>query len=213
LKRKYRDFDPNLRRSVADYLYLANLYVAVQEKLYFKMTQIADHEYDWLPETVVESCMHRMTHIIGKEILVANEHVLVHPKMETEHVLIDQTLRPFFGEKERYRFSARLDLLTETSVWEIKCTHQLTTDHMLQVVLYAWLWRMIRENGGNNGDESSSKKKIKILNVRGGELLELRATTDELTHIVVELLRGKYATPVTLSDNQFLLENATHVPH
>lgn len=209
LKRKYRDFDPNLRRSVADYLYLANLYVAVQEKLYFKMTQIADHEYDWLPETVVESCMERMTHLIGKETLVANEHVLVHPKMETEHVLIDQILRPFFGEKERYRFSARLDLLTETSVWEIKCTHQLTTDHLLQVVLYAWLWRMIREDGGS---DLASPKKIKILNVRGGELLELRATTDELTHIVVELLRGKYATPVTLSDNQFLLENTTHVP-
>ena len=212
LKRKYRDFDPNVRRSVADYLYLANLYVAVQEKLYFKMTQIADHEYDWLPETVVESCMHHMTHIIGKETLVANEHVLVHPKMETEHVLIDQVLRPFFGEKERYRFSARLDLLTKTSVWEIKCTHQLTTDHLLQVVIYAWLWRMIRENGENGGMgiDDSPPKKIKILNVRGGEMLELCATTDELTHIVVELLRGKYATPVTLSDGQFLLENTTH---
>jgi len=197
LKHKYQEIDANAC-SATDYLYLANLYVAVQEKLYFKMTQISRDEYDWLSEEVVESCIQRLEKVIACEPVLAHEHVLVHTKMEEEHAHIDTILYPFFGEKERYRFSARLDMITETTVWEIKCTQQLTFDHRLQVLIYAWLWRLVPVTG------HGSEKKIKIFNIKSGEILELRATTDELTCVIVELLRGKYTKPVALSDTEFM---------
>ena len=199
LKRKYQEITANMCQGVAnasDYLYLANLYVAVQEKLYFKMTQISRDEYNWLSEDVVESCMQRLEKVVACVGVLAHEQVLIHPKMEEEHAQIDSTLNSFFGERERYRFSARLDLISETTVWEIKCTQQLTFDHRLQVLIYAWLWRLVPGN--------DSEKKIKIFNIKSGEILELRATTEELTRVIVELLRGKYTKPVALSDTEFM---------
>ena len=193
LKQKYREIDPHAR-TPSDYLYLANLYLAVQEKLYFKMTQISRDEYSWLTDDMVSACIQRLKTMITD--VIAHEHVLIHPKMEEEHAPIDAILRPFFGEKTRYRFSARLDLISKTHVWEIKCTQQLSMDHRLQVIIYAWLWRLV--------PGCDQEKKVRIMNIKGGEVLEIQATTEELTRIVVELLRGKYVASVSLSDAEFL---------
>ena len=193
LKQKYREIDPHAR-TPSDYLYLANLYLAVQEKLYFKMTQISRDEYCWLTDDMVSACIQRLKTTVTD--VIAHEHVLIHPKMEEEHAPIDAILRPFFGEKTRYRFSARLDLISETHVWEIKCTQQLSMDHRLQVIIYAWLWRLV--------PGCDQEKKVRIMNIKGGEVLEIQATTEELTRVVVELLRGKYVASVSLSDTEFL---------
>jgi AAA domain len=193
LKKKYQEIDPSAR-TPSDYLYLANLYLAVQEKLYFKMTQISRDEYSWLTDEMVSACIQRLKTAIPD--VIAHEHVFIHPKMEEEHAPIDAILRPFFGEKIRYRFSARLDLISKTHIWEIKCTQQLSMDHRLQVIIYAWLWRLV--------PGCDQEKPVRIMNIKGGESMEIRATTEELTRIVVELLRGKYMAPVCLSDTEFL---------
>ena len=204
LRRAFAAVDPH-SRAAADYLYLANLYVAVQEKLYFKLTQIPREEYGWLTEEAVATCVTRMQEVIGpRKRMVAHEHVLVHPKMETVHVAMDAALRPWFGDQVRYRFAARLDLVTQDAVWEIKCTHALTIEHRLQMVIYAWLWRLFPEPLAPHLGEAASVMPFRLFNIKTGEVYELQATTDELTHIVVELLRGKYAAPVVLSDAEFL---------
>ena len=41
-----------------------------------------------------------------------------------------------------YRFSARAEIVTKSSLWELKCTNQLTIEHKLQLVMYAWLFQM-----------------------------------------------------------------------
>jgi AAA domain len=231
LKKKYQEFDPSSispaqcprQASLApdtatqdyrakpdslgsQYLYLANMYVAVQEKLYFKLQQILPSEYNWLTEEVVAICKQRLDLVIGRETVELHEHVLIHTKMEEEHAAIDVALAPFFvqgvgpnrdGNKlpTKYRFTARLDMVTQESVWELKCCQQITLDHQLQVVIYAWLWRILHPE---------CTKKVKIFNIKTGEILELCATADDLTTIVVELLRGKYEKPVVLTDAQFL---------
>ena len=40
----------------------------------------------------------------------------------------------------RFRFSARVDILTKDTLWELKCTSQLSIEHMLQLILYAWIY-------------------------------------------------------------------------
>jgi hypothetical protein len=85
-------------------------------------------------------------------------------------------------------------MVTEQSVLELKCTSKITIDHMLQVVIYAWLWKLL----------VADDRKIRILNIKTGEVLQLESTMDELTHIMVALLKGKYCDPVTKTDETFV---------
>jgi hypothetical protein len=194
IKKVYLEIDP-LSQTPSDYLYLANIYIAVQEKLYFKLKQIDRSEYQWLSQEAVDICKQRMDTIVGCEKVEQHEHVFVHPKMEDAHCRIDMLLQPELGTDVKYRFTARLDIITQESIWELKCTQQITIDHLLQVVIYAWLWRTINPE---------STKKVKIFNIKNGEVMELRATIDELTEIMIELLRGKYEKAERLNDQQFL---------
>ena len=190
---------PEKCENPGDYLYMANVFVATQERLYFKLKQIGYHEYNWLNEQIVDNCMSRFDDIIGSECKRKKpvfEQTLIDYSMNDEHESIDAILKPFFEENIKFRFSARLDLVTEFSVWELKCTTKISIDHLLQVVIYAWLWRIIIEDNDN-------PRNIRILNIKTGEQLRLEATFDELTQIVVALLKSKYSKPVVKSDLEF----------
>jgi hypothetical protein len=104
-------------------------------------------------------------------------------------------LEPYFGKDIRYRFNARVDLITKSTIWELKCTTQLTMEHYLQVVIYAWLWKIIHPQ---------EDKKTKIVNIKTGEVKELCGTMEELTHIVVSLLKGKYTKNKQIQDTEFI---------
>ena len=66
-----------------------------------------------------------------------------------------------------------------------------------QVIIYAWLWRLVL----------GESKDFRLFNLRNGSVYRLNATTEELTSIVVELLRGKYETNTELGDQEFLTES------
>ena len=182
---------------ISDYLYASNIYIATQERLYFKLKQIEPDEYTWLARETVIKCIKRMdTHVLGdctRKIPVF-EKVLIDYSMDREHEEIDDILKPFFDKETIFRFSARLDLVTENTMWELKCTSKITIDHLLQVVVYAWLWKIL----------VADDRHIRILNIKTGELLELCASLDELTFIVVSLLKGKYCDPIVKTDEEFV---------
>ena len=112
------------------------------------------------------------------------------------------------GENVVYRFSARADLMTETSLWELKCTGQLSLDHKLQLVLYAWLHQM------KYSPQPIPSLKYYLYNIKTNEWLQLEASLDQLTQIVTEIMKGKYSKPVELSDEEFLaqFENPSLTP-
>ena len=182
---------------ISDYLYASNIYIATQERLYFKLKQIEPDEYTWLARDNVIKCIKRLdTHVLAdctRKIPVF-EKVLIDYSMDKEHEDIDAILNPFFDKETIFRFSARLDLVSENTVWELKCTSKITIDHLLQVVVYAWLWKIL----------VADDRRIRILNIKTGELLELSASLDELTLIVVALLKGKYCDPVVKTDAEFV---------
>jgi hypothetical protein len=72
------------------------------------------------------------------------------------------------------------------------------------VVIYAWLWRLTREPG--ESAESNTNLDFKILNIKTGEILRVDATIDELTQIMVALLKGKYGEPVVKTDEEFIAD-------
>jgi hypothetical protein len=73
----------------------------------------------------------------------------------------------------------------------------------LQVVLYDWLWRIVHSN-----DFLTQKKprETRILNIKTGEKWFLNSSFEELTTIVVALLKGKYNKPAIKTDDEFVEE-------
>jgi hypothetical protein len=188
---------PEKCTKISDYLYASNIYIATQERLYFKLKQIEPDEYTWLSKENVIKCLKRLdTHVLTecKQKIPVFEKVLIDNTMDKEHEDIDSILAPHFPNGTIFRFSARVDLVTENTLWELKCTSKITIDHLLQVVIYAWLWKILVADDRN----------IRILNIKTGELLQLEATMDELTLIVVALLQGKYCPPVVKTDEEFV---------
>jgi hypothetical protein len=38
-----------------------------------------------------------------------------------------------------------VDVLTEDTLWEVKCVGSLVDEHYLQLAVYAWLWKKTKE--------------------------------------------------------------------
>jgi hypothetical protein len=110
------------------------------------------------------------------------------------HSNIDEYLRDKIDENLVFRFTARVDTITENSVWEIKCTSNTTIDHMMQVVIYRWLWQMTTDE----------EKQFKLFNIKTGEIYLLEATDEEIDSIMLALLKGKYEKTERITDEQFL---------
>ena len=120
--------------------------------------------------------------------------------MEEQHAKIDQVLAPHFPQDMRFRFTAIVDLLTDTSIWELKCTSEISTDHKLQVIIYAWIWDML----------DKPAKKFKILNIITGEIVNMNYEPAQLTDIVVALLKGKYQDTIVKTDEEFMNDCRMH---
>jgi len=190
---------PRTLETIDDYLYLANVYVATQEKLYFKLKQIERDEYNWISEDMMRKCTKLLKDNIGIECESSPptvETTILHNSMEELHEKIDVFFSQYFENHIKFRFTARVDLITDSTIWELKCTSKISLDHLLQVVIYAWLWKMSHEED----------KKFKILNIKNGELLEMNATLEELNYIMISLINGKYMEQTPKTDEEFLLD-------
>ena len=182
--------------SVKDYLYMTNVYTAIQEKLYYRIKQIT--RYDWLDDSILAKCKTRLLNVLGEEcesIKPEIEKTIIHYSEDEEHGVIDALLEPHFGSKRKFRFFARVDLLTSATLWELKCTSELSYEHKIQCVIYAWLYKTLNPN---------LPVPTKIFNIRSGEIYRLEGTMEEWTEIMVELLKGKYGEEVAKTDTDFL---------
>ena len=199
LKKIFEELDPNCR-TTSDYLYMSNVYIAMKEKLYFRLKQIKKEEYNWLSNETIDRCKKLLDDNIlsnNKNEEISQEQTIIENGMITENELIDNALQ-FYMKKDipeaKYRFTARVDMITNDTIWELKCTSQISIEHLLQVVIYAWLWYTMYP---------TSDKKFKILNIKTGELFQLESSIEQLTRIIVLLIKGKYGEPNILSDSEF----------
>jgi hypothetical protein len=157
---------------------MANVHQAAEEKLYFKLKQIERDESDWLNGDVLKICKKRLLDVLEKEIMnddfenseEKNEKTETNektkePEPEMEKTIVDcmneeanqkinDFLSPHFPPNQKFQFSARVDLITRETLWELKCTSEISAEHMIQTVIYAWIMRTI---------DPGFSKKVKIL--------------------------------------------------
>jgi hypothetical protein len=154
---------------------------------------------------MITRCIERLDNVIGNESIDSMpriEETIISQSDDKAHVKIDEFLAPHFGSDIKFRFTARTDLITVNSVWEMKCTSKISIDHMLQVVIYAWLWRV----RVSLDDRKSDEKVFKIFNIKTGELLRLDATVTELNTIMLALLKGKFQKQTIKVDDEFIAD-------
>jgi hypothetical protein len=176
---------PDTCETISDYLYLANILQATETKLYSKLKQIQPDEYDWIKDDVILKCFQQLDAVVGIDCKLNEwkpEHTILYSSADEDHFEIDLCLSEFLGHDYKYRFQARIDLLTDNTLWEFKCTSKISVEHMLQLIIYAWIWLNVYK----------TPKIFRLFNIKTNELWELNANKTELTQIVVELIRGKY---------------------
>lgn len=201
--KKYVDTLPSHCACIEDYLFLSNLYSAFTDKFYFKLKQIDKTEYNWLSNKTINTCFKRLNNTLKHEYTESSplkiENTIIRKDDNKLHENIDELLSLYFNDL-KFRFTAVVDLITEHSVWEIKCTNNISHEHLLQTVIYAWIWRMVVEKIR----ELENVRDFKIFNIKTGEVYILDSTTEELNQIVIALLKGKFEENVIKSNDDFL---------
>ena len=129
---------PEKCETMNDYLFMSNVLNSVQQKLYFKLKQIHRHQYNWLSFETIQMCIDRLEGVLNIDDTMEFEKQIIHHSFEEYHKKIDEILRPYFSDFF-IRFTCIVDVISNDSLWEIKCTSSLSIEHKIQLVLYAWI--------------------------------------------------------------------------
>ena len=120
------------------------------------------------------------------------------------HKRIDQFMENIMP-KHSIRFNARVDYICGGHIWEFKCCHELTIEHFLQVVIYAWLWRMTdKEREIEKNEYGTNNCIFHLFNIRTNEHYELCASEEELSFVMERLIKNKYFKPPMPVDSSFV---------
>jgi hypothetical protein len=179
------DFD---NMSIPDYLKMTNIYISLNEKLHYKLAQI--RHYTWIGDKEVSQIVDNMKrHIVNPGELVY-EHTICDDSSNYEKMdafilsLIDLPIR----------FTARVDAISCDTVWEFKCVETLELEHLLQVVMYSWIWNMICDE----------PREFKLMNIRTGEVRVLKYDAAIVNDIMRQIILSKYKTVIPKTDQEFI---------
>lgn len=164
------------RGTPADYLYMANVYQSVNTRLYHSLAQISS--YDWLTQEMVDLCC--------ENIKTAMPDVPEYKvQLENAKYKCDYGLVTMAGTVDAY---------TKNTVWEFKCTEKLSVEHLLQVVVHAWIYHL----------KKGEQREFKILNIRTGKVMQLELDYSLIQKVVDTLLENKFAKPTRKTDQEFI---------
>lgn len=178
----------NNKQTISDFLYASVIYNSLRTGFLFKLRQIS--KFDWLEPTSVE-----MANLLLESY--------IHPTAKFEFELssdIDINGIP-------RTISGCIDCITaesqsELNIWEFKCTHTINSEHILQVLIYMWLY-------GRMKITSVHKPTVKflLLNCLTGELWHI-LKPDNLDQIITRLLMEKIKLLHKTTDDEFIQMNA-----
>jgi len=163
--------------TVAQYLHLAALWQAITTCYNSKLAQI--QTYDWLTPDMVKACHG----ILAK-------HLTEDATYEVG-IGVDDCVVKDYGTVQ---VTGRMDAVTDTVVWELKCVKELQLEHFLQPIIYAWMWQRRFEES----------RIFRLMNMRTGEVWELDSSSHYIKEAVDILLHNKFKVRCVQSDAEFL---------
>jgi hypothetical protein len=179
LQAAYKKLGKTIKTPVG-YVRLTVMYVSLVEKLYHKMNQIT--HYNWITNKMMSECFEAL-----------DKHIPDYAKYEQE--LHHKTKA--FPEYGDIVVKGRMDVVGEEVVLELKCVDALTLEHKMQLVVYAWMWR--EECLALRGS-----RVFKLVNLRTGETLRLKADSHLIDEAMRILMDNKYTKLPEVSDVVFV---------
>jgi hypothetical protein len=171
---------------ISIYLILGNLYIALTENILSKLNQI--NCYDWLSKDIIKICHKNIKNNIQKN--AEYEKYLYNNKGK----------KNFIFKHSKYKdicIVGKIDAYDDIGLWKIKCVNNLNTEHMLQLIFYAWMWEQYMK-------AEIGFKKYKLLNIRTGEVKELIYNEYLVKEIIELVFINKYEAKIKDSDLLFL---------
>lgn len=171
--------------SIAEFLRLGNVYHSVRNEVYHKLAQI--DMYDWLTDDMVSACHANLQkHLPASELqfetqLETTENVLENFKRINKLITANVSDLP----ASNVEIKAIVDVFDNDTVWELKCAKELTIEHCIQVVIYAWLWR-------NSMVDKYGFKRFVLMNICSEEIRELDVDSPIIDDIVYCVIQEKF---------------------
>ena len=164
---------------INDFLYLSNVYNSLRSGYMFKLRQI--NKYDWLESENVKLALQ-----------VIQKYIPVSAKFEQYMISscnvrgIDRIIQGCIDA-----ISAHEGII---HVWEFKCVKELQPEHIIQLLIYQWLF---------NRNGVTTPTRFLLLNILTDEILEI-VQPAELNEIVEELILEKIKIRHKTTDKEFL---------
>lgn len=168
------------RPDLADFLYLSNVYSSLRTGYRFKLNQI--NQYNWMESSEVKSALRVIKKYIPNnarfEQMIFGE---INVRDATRHI------------------TGCMDAVSAKDgtayVWEFKCVKEITQEHILQLLIYMWMFTKDRQ-----GD---IPVKFCLLNILTDTVIEIQRPSN-LDDIIKELVLEKIKIRHRTTDAEFL---------
>jgi len=182
------------KRTAANDLRLATINGFVTGGFLTKVEQIK--ERDWLSAEVVQ----QLYGVLAAHLPLASIPAFEQPMKHKEKDLLEGAI---------FTITGVADAITSEIIYELKCVGELTQEHLLQLVAYAWLWNVLPAQPGRLCRASHGPRRARLLNFRTGQTLEVTSSDKELQAAMKVLLRHRMTAQKRQSDEEFAAACAT----
>jgi hypothetical protein len=188
----------------ADYLRVATVFDAIENKLHSTLAQIGLDEYTWLDSANTQKCVEWLDECMGAELRAGPFNINTYIcNANVDHTRIYAALFSAFQEysfeyfSKRITFSATIDVESQSALWIMIYTHEMEFDDKFKIAIKVWLSRLA-------GPTAKTDKPVYVINVMTQEQFRIDATTECLTQIVAIGLYDKYRSKCKMTDPEFI---------
>lgn len=157
-----------IKLSIAELLYMSTMFLALNTGYYVKIEQI--EKFDWITKDEINEIMKIFKSSISKKA-----------KYEEEITLKYDSNTELFG---------RIDIIDNDTLYEIKCTNKISNEHIIQLVLYAYMTK-------------NKYAHYKLFYIYLNKIIEIKYS-DNFKKIIDYLIFTKYNIAKKISDDEFL---------
>ena len=162
-------------------LYIANMYNFFISGYNYKVNQIK--KYNWMNDETMIAGMKRMAHVVFK----SGKLKCIPDEIEFEKAVS--------GEVEAKLILGNMDMVDHHNkvVWEFKCVNELKLEHVIQLMIYMYLY-------------GKSDYRYYLYNIVNDKLVEIIYNEKTLSNAVSYIIREKFAER-KISDEAFIIKS------
>lgn len=180
LRRLYENFQSTGKLQMSDVLFASTVYCSSSSGYHYKAAQI--DRFDWLDDFQVQRAL-AFLRSVGVGDASASFEVDLSKELDDRIVV------------------GRADVITPSTLYELKCTAGFKKEHLVQLAFYAWLVT----TSDVNDPGTPQMRKARLVYVSSGEVYELHMDAPAIERLVQYVLAVKASPPhPQLDDAQFV---------